>query len=104
MTDTGHILGILVNSDRYFDYVLKLSEAAFAAGKDVWIHVLEKGFGLFAAGQFADLSRIARITACAAGQVRPTAEGPCQLPATVEIVSAGEFAEILRSFDRTVVF
>jgi hypothetical protein len=104
MTDTGQILGILVNSDRYFDYILKLSEAASTAGKSVWIHVLDKGFDLFAAGQFAALSRMTRITACAAGLARPASAGPCQLPAMVKIISAGEFADILRKFDRTVVF
>lgn len=104
MNEPGHILGILVNSDRHFDYVLKLSEAASAAGKSVWIHVLGKGFGLFAAGQLTALSRMARITACAAGLPRAAAEGSCRLPTEVEIVSAGEFAGILRKFDRTVVF
>jgi hypothetical protein len=45
------VLGILVNSDQHFDYVLKLTAAATAKGKEVQIHLLDKGVGLL----FTDL-------------------------------------------------
>lgn len=100
----GGVLGILVNSDRHFDYVLKLAEAATATGRQVRIHVLEKGFGLFSTGYFDRLRRLSRITACAAGAGKNGPQSPLSLPGTVDIVSERQFADVLREFDRAVVF
>jgi hypothetical protein len=103
MSQTGQVLGILVNSDKYFEHVLKLAEAATASGKKVRVHVLDKGLGLFCAGQFAPLSRLAQITVC--GDLAASASrAPLQLPDTVKIVSARRVADLMRGFDRTVVF
>lgn len=100
----GGVLGILVNSDRHFDQVLKLAEAATATGRQVRIHVLQKGFGLFSTGYFDRLSRLTRISACAAGLDGGGPQRPGSLPGTVDIVSEQQFAEVMRELDRAVVF
>ena len=104
MIDTPQTLGILVNSDKYFDYVLRLAQAASERGKQVRVHVLDKGFGLFSAKEFSDLSRLANVTACSAGMASPAGEKPVLLPQTVAVVPPERLADILREFDRTVVF
>jgi hypothetical protein len=104
MIDPPQILGILVNSDKYFDYVLKLAQAATNGGKLVRIHVLDKGFGLFSAREFPALKRLANVTACAAGMASTAGEKPILLPQTVAAVPPERLTDILMEFDRTVVF
>ena len=104
MIAPGQTLGILVNSDKYFEYVLKLAQAATDRGKQVRILVLEKGFGLFATKEFTVLIRIAQITAGAVDMQKSGFREPFKLPDAVKVVSAQQITDILGEFDRTVVF
>ena len=104
MIDSGRTLGILVNSDKYFEYVLKLAEAATAKGQQVRILVLGKGFRLFATDEFAMLRRMARITTGAVDMGNPGFPETSPLPDSVTVVSAQKFVDVLGKFDRTVVF
>ena len=104
MSESGRTLGILVNSDKYFEYVLKLAEAATAKGRQVRILVLGKGVRLFATDEFARLSRMAQITAGATDRGNLGFQETDPLPDTVTVVSAQKFMDVLGEFDRTVVF
>jgi len=104
MTDSGRTLGILVNSDKYFEYVMKLAEAATAKGERVRILVLGKGFRLFATDGFTRLSRMAQVTAGTTGMGNLACQETAPLPDTVTVVSAQKFMDVLGGFDRTVVF
>ena len=55
-------LGILVNSNQYFDFVLMLTEAATAKGKHVKIHLQGPGLDLIDSDSFEHLLNIARIS------------------------------------------
>lgn len=104
MNDSNNILGVLVNSDEYFDYVLKLTAAATAKGKEVRIHLLDKGLGLLFSEVFAPLNRLARITACAEGMRAVAPDAPLCVPGSVKMISPLQLALILKGVDRTVVF
>lgn len=104
MVDSCGTLGILVNSDEHFDYVLKLTEAATAKGRQVRIHLLDKGLGLLSSDALAPISRMAKISACAAGIEAMAATVSAGLSASVELVAPHRLAELLQAFDRIVVF
>jgi hypothetical protein len=103
MGDSTGVLGILVHTDRYFEYALKLAEAASAKGRRVRVHLLDKGIGLLSSDSLRSLGRVAQISACAAGVQAAAATTP-GLKASVEIVSHRHLPTLLQSFDRIVVF
>lgn len=60
------ILGLLVNSDKHFDWVMSLSGAASGKGKAVKIHMVSAGVALINFRGYALLTRMASLTICAA--------------------------------------
>ena len=104
MMDSNNKLGILVNSDEHFDYVLKLTDAAISKGKQVQIHLLDKGVSIVFTDLFDRLNAKARISACSEGIRTIAGNAPFNVPDTVEIVSPHQFPRILKGVDRTVVF
>jgi hypothetical protein len=61
MADT---LGILVNTDKYLDYVINLTRAAHKKGKDVQIFFTGKGVLLTMQPAFKELVGKARLAVC----------------------------------------
>lgn len=57
-------LGILVSSDRYLDYVVRLTIAAYDKGKDVRLFFTGKGVMLTLAPQFEELVGKAKLAVC----------------------------------------
>jgi predicted peroxiredoxin len=96
-------LGILVNSNRHFDYVVALACAAHAKGKDVHIHLTQQGVYLLREKAFSDLTRRVRVSICKEsvrvfgleaeiGRSREKILGP-----------SGRMADVLSDCDRCVV-
>ena len=104
MVDSRSTLGILVNSDEHYDYVLKLTAAATAKGRQVRIHLLDKGLGLLFSDALEPIGRMARISACAAGMDALPPKVSAGLSASVELVAPHHLADLLQVFDRVVVF
>ena len=98
------ILGILVNSDKYFDFVYMLTEAACAKGRTVNIHLHETGLGLIFFAGFGRLSQMAKITICEVGPEKLATELNGRIPESVTIVSARNLAAMFKSWARYVVF
>ena len=57
-------LSILVQSDRHFDFVENLTEAALEKGKQVKIHILGDGVAFINSITFAHLIHMAQISIC----------------------------------------
>lgn len=57
-------LGILVTSEKYLDYVVKLTDAAYAKGKEVEIFFSGTGVLLSLDPQFKELVGKAKISIC----------------------------------------
>ena len=87
-------LGILVNSDRYPQYVLELCRAAQMRGRQVSVHFTGAGLPLADGPLVEALEGLAHISQ------EPTASG-ISGPAGVPCIALSEF--LLRC-DRTVVF
>ena len=104
MKDNG-TLGILVNSNRHFDFVVKLSEAAASKGIGVMVHILGQGVaGINNADVLAALSRIAQVSVCAASMRQFARQTAVKMPKAVMISPPGQLARILSRCDRHVVF
>jgi hypothetical protein len=89
-----HRLGILVNSDRHPDYVLRLAQAARDRGKSVSVHFTGAGLRLADSPFLAALADLARLSAEKNGL-----KG-CR-PPTLPCIGLSEF---FRRCDRCVVF
>ncbi|MEE8415855.1 MAG: hypothetical protein V3S05_06250 [Desulfobacterales bacterium] len=57
-------LGILVSSDRHLDYIIKLTEAAHAKGKEVLIFFTGNGVLLTQSPEFEQLAGKAKMSLC----------------------------------------
>ncbi len=57
-------LGILVSSDEYYDYILKIAEAAHRKGKEVTIFFTGKGVILTQKSNFNKLISYAKVKVC----------------------------------------
>jgi hypothetical protein len=58
-------LGIIINSNRYFSYVMKLADASMDKGKQVRIHMLGSGCEFIKTDACTRLSRLCQMTLCA---------------------------------------
>ena len=93
-------LGIIVNSNRYFEFVSNLAEAAADHDKVVKIHLLGAGCQFAATDACMRLRRRTRITMCAksAGQISQGAKEH------IPLVPPQELTRLLEQCDRYVVF
>lgn len=99
-----NVLGILVNTNKHFDFVLMLAEAAFAKKLTVSIHLRENGLDLILAATFARLSQLAQITICDLSMRKRSAEFVRQIPDSVISLPPGHLAEMFNTWERHVVF
>ncbi|MCF8052272.1 MAG: hypothetical protein K9L59_13605 [Desulfobacterales bacterium] len=87
-------LGILVNSDRHPEYVLKLCQAASLRGRQVSVHFTGAGLGLAEGPLIETLEGMAHISRELHSSGR---DGVPKLPCLA-------LSEFFRRCDRTVVF
>lgn len=97
-------LGIIVNSNRHFDFVTKLAEAATGNAKQVCIHLLGAGCEFVKTEACARLSQRARITLCADSARRVAPQAVDKVPGSVSLVPTQELTRILERCQRYVVF
>lgn len=97
-------LSILVQSDRHFDFVEKLTEAALEKGKQVKIHILGDGVAFISSNTFTRLIHMAQISICSDSFNKFFGENIPVLPRTVKIVQPRQITEIVQWCDRNIVF
>jgi len=102
--ETDETLGILVNSNQHFDFVLKLAEAATAKGKHVKIHLQGPGLDLIASDFFEHLLNIAQISISAAGLRGSAATVQQKFPKSLKTVTPKKLNSMLNECKRHVVF
>ena len=102
--DAQNTLGLVVNSNRYFDYVVKLADAAMSKGKRVCIHLVGSGTDFVNTEAFARLSRVARISLCAASVQGPASREVERVRGRIRVVPPQELTRILKGCYRYVVF
>ena len=98
------ILGIIVNSNRYFDFVANLAEAAADHDKVVHIHLLGDGCEFASTEACARLRLQARITMCAKSACQ-VAKGVVEgVQGDIPLVPPQELTRLLKQCCRYVVF
>jgi len=97
-------LGIIVNSNRYFDFVMKLAEAAADNQKQVRMHLVGAGCEFVKTEACIHLSRRVPITLCAASAKTMAAQDVDRLPERIALVPSQALMRILEQCDRHVVF
>lgn len=104
MGHTKDTLGIIVNSNRYFEFVSLLAEAAVDLNKSVHIHMVGAGCQFAGTEACKRLRHKARITMCAQS-VRRMPRGVDEgLKKHVSLVPAKDLTRLLTHCDRHVVF
>ena len=96
-------LGILVNSNNHFDYVVALARAAHAKGKDVHIHLSQQGVFLMRERALNDLIRLVRVTVCGES-VKAFGLGAEFDSRKIILAQPCHLEKILSDCDRCVVF
>ena len=102
--ETDETLGILVNSNQYFDFVLKLAEAATAKGKHVKIHLQGPGLDLIDSDSFEHLIDIAGISISAAGMCSSARAIQHKFTKSLNVVTPKNLRCLLSECKRHVVF
>ena len=97
-------LGIIVNTNRYFDFVSPLVEAAADHNKSVHIHLVGSGCQFAVTDACMRLSQKAWITMCAksARQMVPGIEEG--IKGRISLVPPEDLTKLLKQCDRHVVF
>ncbi len=102
--ETHGRLSILVKSDRHFDFVEKLTEAAFQKRREVKIHMMGAGVALLWANPFSRLAEVAQISICDDSFDKFHANKIPPIPESVQIVPPEQISKIIEWSDRNVVF
>ncbi len=97
-------LGIIVNSNRYFDFVEKLADAALGKEKQVRIHLLGSGCEFIKTKAFTRLSRLAQMTLCPPAPQQNSEKFSDPYQGGAVVVSPRELSVILKDCYRYVVF
>lgn len=97
-------LGIIVNSNRYFDFVVNLAEAAADHDKAVQIHLLGDGCQFATTEACTRLSHRARITMCAKSACQMTPGAAEGVKDRIPLVPPQELTKLLKQCERYVVF
>jgi len=104
MAQAKHTLGIIVNSNQYFDYVTHLAEAAAAHGKTVCIHLLGAGCQYAATDACMQLNDLAQITMCAKSTQEMEHVFAKRIAGRIPLVPPETLTRLLEQCDRHVVF
>jgi len=97
-------LGIVVNSNRYFEYVTKMTDAALKKDKQVRIYLLGTGIEYTRTKAYARLSRKTRISLCADSEQGTACPGESKTGGDGNFVPPRELISILQRCHRYVVF
>ena len=99
-------LGILVNSDKFLDYVVKLTEAAHKKGKDIKIFFTGQGVLLTQKENFTKLVGKAKLTVCDVSFRSWGLSEPEKVPGVgfKDFVTQARNAEMIEECDKYVVF
>jgi len=101
MSDT---LGILVSSDRHLDYIIKLTEAAHAKGKEVLIFFTGNGVLLTQTPEFEQLTGKAKMSLCDVSFKALGLTGDVHGLGPKDFATQARNAEMLEKSDGYVVF
>ncbi|MBW1616864.1 MAG: DsrE family protein [Deltaproteobacteria bacterium] len=96
-------LGILVNSDKFLDYVVKLTEAAHKKGKDIKIFFTGDGVLLTQKKDFAKLVGQAKLSVCDVSYRSRELTGDIPGVGFKDLVTQAKNAEMIDECDRYVV-
>ena len=97
-------LGILVNSDKYLDYVIKLATAASAKGKELKIFFTGKSVLCTQKPEFSELVGKAKLFVCDVSFRSWGLSGDVPGVGFKEFVTQAKNAEMIDECDRYVVF
>lgn len=97
-------LCILVKSDRHFDLVEQLTEAAFQQKRQIKIHILGAGLALLCSNPFTRLAEMAKISICTDSIENYHAKINSTIPESVRIVPPEQISKIIEWGDRSVIF
>lgn len=97
-------LGIVVNSNRYFEFVVNLAEAAADHDKVVHIHLLGDGCEFIITDGCRHVSRWARITMCSKSAQKTVQEDAERVKNRIPLVPPQELTRLLKQCGRYVVF
>ncbi|WP_054030249.1 DsrE family protein [Desulfatitalea tepidiphila] len=100
-------LGILVSSDRHLDYVVHMTRAAHAKGKQISLFFTGRGVLLTLAPQFGELVAKARLAVCDISfREYGLPDRMAEIPGVerVEFTTQARHAQILSESDRYLVF
>ena len=101
MTDK---LGVLVSSDRHLDYIINLTDAAYAKGKEVEIFFTGKGVLLTQSPEFSKLVGKAKMSLCDVSFGALGLEGDGPGFGFKDFETQAKNAEIIKNSDRYLVF
>ncbi len=96
-------LGILVSSDRFMDYVLRLTEAAYEKGKEVHIFFTGTGVRLTQRPEFQRLVGKAKMALCDVSFRALGLSGDVPGLGFKDFATQAKNAEIVKNCDRYVV-
>jgi predicted peroxiredoxin len=97
-------LGILVTSDRHFDHVLGLTEAAAKAGKEVSVFFTGEGVKLSKNPDFGRLPAVAKVDLCEVSYKANGLEGDVAGLNFKNFATQAKNAEMIEDSDRYLVF
>ena len=97
-------LGILVSSDRHLDYVINITDAAYAKGKEVEIFFTGKGVLLTQAAEITKLVGKAKMSLCDVSFRALGLEGDVPGFEFKDFATQAKNAEIVKNSDRYLVF
>lgn len=99
----NNTLGIIVNSNRYFNYVTHLADAAVQEQKIVRMHLLGPGWAYIQTTAFNRLRKVVQISLCALS-ARQYASRQVELSNQgITVVQPGKLSKILKECHRYVV-
>ena len=100
----NNTLGIVVNSNRYFNYVTHLADAALQDQKDVRVHLMGPGSAYIQTKDCKRLSKTVSITLCMTSARWFAREKLEKFNNIITLVHPGELSKILGNCTRYVVF
>mgnify|MGYP003572449395 CR=1 FL=1 len=97
-------LGILVTSDKHYDHVVGIAEAAVKAGKEVTIFFTGEGVNLSQKPDFGRLPAVARVDLCEVSFQANGLEGDVPGLNFKNFATQAKNAEMIEDSDRYLAF
>lgn len=97
-------LGILVSSDKHLDYIINLTKAAHAKGKEIEIFFTGEGVLLTQSPEFHKLVGLAKMSLCDVSFRTLGLKGDVPGFGFKDFATQAKNAEIIKNSDRYLVF